>query len=189
MEENEIKVVFLGSSGVGKTNLINRFISNKFNDIELATTAATYSQKNITYENKEYTFTIWDTTGAENFRPLTKLFLKNVQIFVLVYEISNKKSFLDLQYWLDYILEEYGSSTFNVLIGNKSDIVSDKKIKESEGAKFAEIIKAKFAHVSAKNNDNWSKIFEEILTDYIRIKKPKAKEQPGIYLDDYLLLE
>ena len=120
MEENEIKVVFLGWSGVGKTNFINRFIFNK------------------------YTFTIWDTTGAENFRTLTKLFLKNVQIFVLVYEISNKKSFLDLQYWLDYILEEYGSSTFNVLIGNKSDIVSDKKIKESEGAKFAEIIKAKF---------------------------------------------
>ena len=120
MEENEIKVVCLGSSGVGKTNLINRFIFNK------------------------YTFTIWDTTGAENFRTLTKLFLKNVQIFVLVYEISNKKSFLNLQYWLDFILEEYGSSTFNVLIGNKSDIVSDKKIKESEGAKFAEIIKAKF---------------------------------------------
>ena len=77
-----------------------------------------------------------------------------MHIIVLVYDITNKTSFLDLQYWLDYILEKYGSNTFNVLIGNKSDLNNIKEIKESDGSKFAEIIKAKFAHVSAKTNDN-----------------------------------
>ena len=182
MDRDQIKLVFLGSSGVGKTCLINRFILGKYDSEAYASSSPSYANKVIKYEGEEYSFILWDTPGVEKYRALTKIFLKDVHIIVLVYDITNKTSFLDLQYWLDYIIEKYGSNTFNVLIGNKSDLNSIKEIKESDGSKFAEIIKAKFAHVSAKTNDNWSNIFEDILIDYIKIRK--SEEDDYDYADD-----
>ena len=184
MSDKEIKVIFLGESGVGKTCLIQKLISDDYKENN-STISATYYTKTIKYEGKDYKFNIWDTAGNEKFRNLTKLFLKDVQIFVLVYDITKKKTFLELQYWLDYILEQYGPNNFIILIGNKSDL-NNKEIKESKGAQFAEIIKAKFAQVSAKDSVDFQQNFEYILMDYLRAtKKPKQID----YYDDLDFLD
>ena len=189
MDKKYIKVVFLGESGVGKTSLINRYINNSYKESEVSTFNASNFSKTIKYEGKEYTFDIWDTPGSDAFKSLTKIFLKESKIFVLVYDTTDKKSFLNLQYWLDYILEEFGSKSFIILIGNKSDLINKRQVKESDGSKFANLIKALFIQTSAKTNDNWSLNFENLLKDYLTINK---KEIPEIedtddYLDDLLL--
>ena len=108
-----IKVVFLGESEVGKTSLIDRYISGGFYDHPTST--ANYSSKKINCDGKEYTFDIWDTSGYEKYRALTKYFIIDAHIIVLVYDISRKKTFLELDFWLDTVLKVLGPNISLIL--------------------------------------------------------------------------
>ena len=163
-----IKVVFLGESDVGKTSLINRYISDKFNEEVMSTLAGTYSKKSIYYQNKEYSFNIWDTAGRQNYRSLNKIFLKEVNIIVLVYDITNKQSFLELQYWLDLILEDH-PDTFLILVGNKDDLFIEREIKKSDGEKFANVIHSAFTETSAKDSHNWKAFLDNVFNNYLKM--------------------
>ena len=164
---NEIKVVFLGESYVGKTSLINRYIHNKYEENQYSTLSSTFSQKKIIYKEKEYIFNLWDTSGRQIYRALNKLFLKDVKIAVLVYDITNKQSFLELQFWLDYILEKC-PDTFLILVGNKNDLSNNRKIKKSDGEKFAQVIHAEFTETSAKDDNSWNDFLEDIFMNYLK---------------------
>ena len=175
--KREVKVMFLGESQVGKTSLINRICYDKFKEDGISTKSVYLSVKSIKYKEKDYYFFLWDTPGKEEFRSLIKQSLKDVKIFILVYDITKKKSFLELQFWLDYILENNGPQSFIILLGNKSDLISNKEINISDGEKFAKIIKANFILVSAKDKSNWMQTFENILTDYLKIKENEQDEE------------
>ncbi len=108
-EENTktCKVVLLGESGVGKTCIIARFINNTFEDNLISTTGASYAGKTMTFDEyggKSIKFEIWDTAGQEKYRSLTKIFYKDAGAAILVYDITRKESFDELQkYWLNQI--------------------------------------------------------------------------------------
>ena len=101
------KVVLLGESGVGKTCIIARFINNTFEDNLISTTGASYAGKTMTFDEhggKSIKFEIWDTAGQEKYRSLTKIFYKDAGAAILVYDITRKESFDELQkYWLNQI--------------------------------------------------------------------------------------
>ena len=101
------KVVLLGESGVGKTCIIARFINNTFEDNLISTTGASYAGKTMTFDEyggKSIKFEIWDTAGQEKYRSLTKIFYKDAGAAILVYDITKKESFDELQkYWLNQI--------------------------------------------------------------------------------------
>ena len=188
MTNKEIKVAFLGVSGVGKTNLINRYVKGSYNEYENTTITSTYMSKTIIYGGKDYIFNIWDTSGSEKLRSLTKLFVKDAKIIVLVYDITFKESFLELQFWLDFILENVSQKILLVLVGNKKDLNNNIKIKESVGENFAKVIKASFAQVSAKNNDdNWKYFFDDILKDYIKYTTENEEKKYYSY-DSYIVI-
>ena len=181
MTENNIKVLFLGESGVGKSSLIVRYFEDKFEENIIPSRTSSYFKKIINNGGKKYNFDIFDTPGAQNLRALTKVFMKDVKIIVLVYDITIKGSFLDLQYWLDVILESY-PETYLILVGNKHDLSTNRKIKESTGTKFAEIIKAEFTEISAKDNYGWKDFLDNAFNNYIKnIKNIKGEDE---YLDD-----
>ena len=90
-----------------------------------------------------------DTSGYERYRALTKFYITDANIIVLVYDTTNRRSFLELDFWLDSVLEKLGPGVFLILVGNKSDLYENEEIREKDGKKFAEIIKAKFSLVSA----------------------------------------
>jgi len=97
------KVVLLGESGVGKTSIIHRYINNTFNPAISTTGGANFVSKRIkfTEENQEIKFEIWDTAGQEKFRSLAKVFYKNASICVLVYDITRRQSFEELEkFWV-----------------------------------------------------------------------------------------
>ena len=106
MEDDEnvkvCKVIFLGELGVGKTCIIDRFINDNFTD-EQKTIIPTYTVKTMTFDEfqgKSVNFEIWDTAGLEKYHALTKMFYKNAGVAILVYDITNKKSFEKIQkYW------------------------------------------------------------------------------------------
>jgi len=167
--ENRIKVVFLGESDVGKSALINRYISNSFDEFAPHYANANYVTKKIKYNNKDYHFDIWDTCGYEKYRALTKIFIKNAKIIVVVYDTTRKRTFLELDFWLDLILKELGPDIFLILVGNKIDLYENEEITENDGKKFGEALRAKFILSSAKYGDSkWSDSFEDALIDYIK---------------------
>ena len=111
-EDNEgedaktIKVVILGESGVGKTSIISRFINDTFDEELVTTTGASYVSKSMKFSDKNQVlnFEIWDTAGQEKYRSLTQIFYKDASIAILVYDITNKDSFDELQnYWYEQI--------------------------------------------------------------------------------------
>ena len=171
MEENHIKVVFLGESEVGKTSLIKRYINGEFSEY-YNSTSASYSSKTIESDGKKYFFDIWDTSGYEKYRALTKFFVSEANIIVLVYDMTKKRSFLELDFWLDTVLEKIGPGAFLILVGNKKDLYENEEVREEDGRKFARIIKAKFALVSAKTDHfQWNDFFENSLKDYLKVRK------------------
>ena len=161
------KVVFLGSSGVGKTILINRYFNKNYQDEPGTSYSASFQVKKIEYNGKQYIFNIWDTPGSEKYRELVKIFLKDVNIIVLVYDITVKETFLDLQYWLDHILERYPDA-FLILVGNKSDLYLKRRIKESDGSKFAKVIHAAFSEINKDYVDDWILFLDNALLNYIK---------------------
>ena len=103
------KVVLLGESGVGKTSIIARFINNTFQDNIISTTGASYAGKAITFselQGRTAKFEIWDTAGQEKYRSLTKIFYKDAGIAILVYDITRRETFEEIQkYWYHQIKE------------------------------------------------------------------------------------
>ena len=106
-EAQTCKVVLLGESGVGKTCIIARFINNTFEENLISTTGASYAGKTMTfdeYEGKSIRFEIWDTAGQEKYRSLTKIFYKDAGAAILVYDITRKESYEEIQkYWFNQI--------------------------------------------------------------------------------------
>ena len=106
-EAQTCKVVLLGESGVGKTCIIARFINNTFEENLISTTGASYAGKTMTfdeYDGKSIRFEIWDTAGQEKYRSLTKIFYKDATAAILVYDITRKESYEEMQkYWYNQI--------------------------------------------------------------------------------------
>ena len=122
------KVVLLGESGVGKTCIIARFINNTFEDNIMSTTGASYAGKTMIFDEfqgKSIKFEIWDTAGQEKYRALTKIFYKDAGVAILVYDITRKESFDEIQkYWYNQI-KEYAPKNIskkNLIFNNYNDI-------------------------------------------------------------------
>ena len=150
-------------------------------------TSSTFSTtKKIKNNGNEHNFDIFDTPGWKDLRDLTKTIMKDVKIAILVYDITVKSSFLELQYWLDLILESY-PNTFLIIVGNKHDLSTNRKIKESVGLKFAEIIKAEFTEISAKDNYGWKNFLDNAFNNYIVYanKKEEDEEKEDYLSDDF----
>ena len=100
------KVVLIGESGVGKTSIIARYINNTFSNVLMATPGANFTTKTVfmAEENQSIKFEVWDTAGQEKFRSMAKVFYKNANVCILVYDITRKESFLALKnFWINEI--------------------------------------------------------------------------------------
>ena len=167
-----IKIILLGESGVGKTNLINIAIGNPFNENEKSTAASSFSEKKIKIKGNEYKLNIWDTIGQELYRQLTKIFYNNSKIVLFVYDITNKKSFDELNYWTKDVESQLGDKIVKGVIANKMDLFLDEQVKEEEGEEYANSIGAKFLAFSAKT-ENPKKIEQylaELVEEYLTKK-------------------
>ena len=106
-DDNHItcKVVLVGESGVGKTCIITQYIDGKF-ETESPTSAATFTSKIVNFEKQNIKFDIWDTAGQEIYRSIGKIFYKEAKVIILVYDITDKKSFQEIKdYWYKQVID------------------------------------------------------------------------------------
>ncbi len=178
-EDNGNKVIFLGESNVGKTNLIKISIGKKFEAHSLTTWSASYVPKEIDYNNQKYTFNLWDTIGQEKYRSLTKIFFKEAIIVLLVYDITERRTFEELEYWCGEVKKELGDNYILAIVGNKIDLYTKEEVSEQEGRKYATSKGAKFKLSSAKDDPlSFVKFLEELFRDYIDKNKSKIVGKP-----------
>ena len=173
-EENKkipnVKVVLLGDSGVGKTCIISRYISNTFDANSASTNGASYTSKKISYDDlgKQIVLDIWDTAGQEKYKSLTKFFYKDAAVAILVYDITLKESFDNLKdYWYKQIQENGDKNMVLGVAGNKSDLYEEEAVKENEAREFANSIGAIYGLTSAQNNTGISELFSDVGNRYL----------------------
>ena len=165
--ENEIKDILVGESGTGKTSLINATMGLKFQEHLETTASNNFSSKKITINNKEYVLNLWDTIGQEKFRSLTKIFIKDSKIVLLVYDITVLKTFKELDYWYKIIHDILGDEPVLGICGNKQDLISQEQVKEEDAKKYAEEKNLPFKLTSAKNPFSFNKFLEEMVKKYV----------------------
>ena len=160
-----VKVVLLGASGVGKTSIINQFVSKKFDPECLTSLSAQFTSKTFYFEDieKSIRFDIWDTAGQEQYRSLAKIFYKEAKIIVLVYDITNVKSFNELKnFWYEQTKSECDSDVITAVVGNKYDKTDEEAVSYDEGKEFANKIGAIFQQTSALSNYGIEKLFKNL---------------------------
>ena len=178
--EDEIKVILVGESGTGKTSLINATMGLPFKEDIESTTANSFSSKKVTIGSKDYLLNLWDTIGQEKFRSLTKIFIKDSKIVILVYDITRKDSFTEMDYWYKMIRDILGVETIIGVCGNKQDLFAREQVKEEEGKKYAEERNLSFKLTSAKNPLTFNKFLDDLVRQYTeKFKGGNDKDNKG----------
>jgi small GTP-binding protein len=176
--DNEIKVILLGNSGVGKTNIINIVTGGKFEENEKTTSSASFAVKKMKIRGKEYILNLWDTIGQEQFRQLTKIFYNNSKIVIYVYDITCKESFDDLNYWTKDVEEQIGQDIIKGIVANKMDLYLKEEVKTEDGENYAESVGAQFLEFSAKTESpsKFDDFLIKLIDEYLIFKKGKTSD-------------
>ena len=168
--EESVKVVLIGESGVGKTSIISQFTKGIFNPDLMSTNGATFSTKKKEFKesNKILSFEIWDTAGQEKYRSLAKMFFKDAAVALIVYDVTSKKSFEEIKaYWMDLVKENGPKKVIMYIVGNKIDLSEKEVVNEDEARAFAENENVNFWLTSAKNSTGIDELFNEIGNQYL----------------------
>ena len=183
----------LGDSKVGKTQLTEVYIENKFNIEHITTIGYNVLSKkvNIKINNKEkeLKIKIWDTTGQERFRSISTQYIKNCLGILLVYAVNNKESFNNIISWMNEIEEKKCNENVPiVLVGNKIDLKDEREVSYEEGDNFAKKFNLKFFECSAKEGINVNEAFQYLINSVVEIYKDEFilndKDNKKILLDD-----
>lgn len=166
---NQIKVIIVGTTGVGKTCLLARYTTGRFLQELPSTCGSSYIQKKIIINNKKYLLNLWDTAGQEKYDSLTKIFTKNANVIILVYSITDKSSFLALDKWLNLVREINNDDFVLGIAANKSDLYLRAQVKDKQGKDYAKKVGAVWRSTSAFEDDKGiDELLNELVTMYIK---------------------
>ena len=163
------KVVLIGDSGVGKSNLLSRFTRNEFNLESKSTIGVEFATRSITVDGKTIKSQIWDTAGQERYRAITSAYYRGAVGALLVYDISKQVTFENVERWLNELRDHADSNIVIMLVGNKSDLRHLRAVSTEEASQFAEKHGLSFIETSALESTNVEEAFQQILTEIYNI--------------------
>jgi len=170
-----IKLLLIGDSGVGKSCLLLRFSEDSFTPSFITTIGIDFKIRTVEIDGKKIKLQIWDTAGQERFRTITTAYYRGAMGILLVYDVTDEKSFLSIRNWISNI-EQFAQEGVNkILIGNKSDMTSKRVIEFSAGKALADEYGIRFLETSAKNSTNVDEAFISLARD---IKKRAIDAAP-----------
>ena len=165
------KLIIVGDSNVGKTNIMSKYIHNQFNQHSKSTIGVEFGTKIVNIDNKKIKAQIWDTAGQERYKSITSAYYKGAKGALIVYDITNKFSFDSVDKWVQD-LNSYGDKNITLLlVGNKSDLEEKRQILKENGEEKAKSFNLGFIETSACSGDNIDQAFvimlKEVLKKYI----------------------
>lgn len=159
----QIKYILIGDTAVGKSNILLRFMQNSFFEGYKATIGVEFGEKNLKLDYLNFKLQIWDTSGQETYQSITRSYYRNAACAVIVYDVTNKNSYLNVQSWIKECWENSSGYALLVLVGNKIDLEENRVIMRGEAEEFARENKMIYIETSAKTGENVEKVFMESL--------------------------
>lgn len=156
------KLLLIGDSGVGKTCILFRFSDDAFNTTFISTIGIDFKIKTIELRGKKIKLQIWDTAGQERFHTITTSYYRGAMGIMLVYDITNSKSFDNIAKWLRNIQEHANEDVEKMILGNKCDMEDKRVIAKERGESIAKENGIRFLETSAKTNVNIEKAFTQL---------------------------
>ncbi|XP_077577256.1 ras-related protein Rab-25b [Stigmatopora nigra] len=168
------KVVLIGESGVGKSNLLSRFTKNEFNHDSRTTIGVEFSTRTVQLDGFAVKAQIWDTAGLERYRAITSAYYRGAVGALLVYDITKHLTYESVERWLKELFDHADPHIVVMLVGNKSDLDSERAVPSEEAKDFADKNGLYFLETSALSSTNVEAAFNTVLAEIH--KKVNSKE-------------
>ncbi|GMY05002.1 ras-related protein RABA2a [Fagus crenata] len=175
------KVVLIGDSGVGKSNLLSRFTRNEFCLESKSTIGVEFATRTLQVEGRTVKAQIWDTAGQERYRAITSAYYRGALGALLVYDVTKPTTFENVSRWLKELRDHADSNIVIMLIGNKTDLKHLRAVATEDAQGYAEKEGLSFIETSALEATNVEKAFQTILAEIYRIisKKLLSSDEPA----------
>ncbi|KAH9625715.1 hypothetical protein KSS87_007911 [Heliosperma pusillum] len=173
------KVVIIGDSGVGKSNLLSRFTRNEFSLESKSTIGVEFATRSIHVDDKIVKAQIWDTAGQERYRAITSAYYRGAVGALLVYDVTRHITFENIERWLKELRDHTDNSIVIMLVGNKADLRHLRAVQTEDAKSFAEKENLYFTETSALESLNVENAFKEVLTSIYHVVSRKALDMGG----------
>ena len=181
--DQKIKLMVLGDSDVGKSSIINKYCKNEFLSRHITTVGLDFQIKDIIFNNKKLKVQIWDTAGQERYHVISKNFFKGSDGFIIIYDITNRASFNNINNWVEQINSFCDNNAKCIIFGNKNDLNGQRKVEINEGKELAQKYKYNFIETSAKEGNNLEEGFKKIILNILSdIKSVRTTRRDSLYL-------
>ena len=163
--EMMFKVVLVGDSFVGKTNIMSKYLKNEFHDDSKATVGVEFGSKQFIIEGHTIKAQIWDTAGQERYKAITSAYYKGAKGAFIVYDITRKNSFESVEKWVSDVTAVADKKITVVLIGNKCDLEDQRQVTKEQGEEKSSKLEIAFLETSAFSGENLEKAFEMMMNE------------------------
>ncbi len=163
--EMMIKVILIGDSGVGKTNIMSKFLKNQFLEDSKATVGVEFGSKLFIQQGHKIKAQIWDTAGQEKYKAITSAYYKGSKGALVIYDITQKETFANIEKWVNDLKCKGDPKITIIIIGNKNDLEEKRQISKEQGEEKAKSFGCAFLETSAYSGDNIEKAFEMMVKE------------------------
>ena len=163
--EMMFKVVIVGDSFVGKTNIMSKYLKNEFHEDSKATVGVEFGSRQFNIEGHVIKAQIWDTAGQERYKAITSAYYKGAKGAFIVYDITRKESFDNVTKWAEQLKSAADKNLTIIIVGNKVDLEDQRQIKTEEGQNKANELESAFIETSASSGTNIDKAFEMMINE------------------------
>ena len=184
------KLILLGDSAVGKTNILSKYLRDEFDQNSKSTVGVEFSTRNIKIDSYIIKVQIWDTAGQERYRSITNAYYKGAKGGLLIFDLTRRATFDSIDKWIPDLKTKGDENMVIVLIGNKNDLKEQRQVSTEEGEKKAKLFKLAYMETSALDGNNIENAFNELINtvykkNYLKYEKELIKNiDKGIDLNN-----